>query len=349
MNTSRTSQKPGSRPARPKSPTVSLVIPAKNEARNLEVVLPELPVVDQVVVVDGHSLDDTVDVARRLVPGAVIVQQTRRGKGNALACGFFVARGDIIVMFDADGSADPAEIPRFVETLLDGADFVKGSRALIGGGSVDITPVRRLGNRALSRTMNVAFHTHFTELCYGYNAFWRDILPELALPDPRVRASRDGDMAWGDGFEIETLLNCRAAAARLRVVEIPSVERRRIFGDSNLSATQDGLRVLRTIGMEWTYGHRPPRRPAAAHDARRAVRTVARILPRPRPAPSTQVLHVAGGAVPAGVTAGATARASVPPPRREVSIVESVVDLRGRAVGTVDRAPSVTRSHPFEG
>ena len=87
------------------------------------------------IVVDGHSVDDTVAVGRRLWPDVRMVMQTRLGKGNALACGFAAATGDIIAMVDADGSADPAEIPQFVKALLDGADFAKGSRFAEGGGS----------------------------------------------------------------------------------------------------------------------------------------------------------------------------------------------------------------------
>src|ERR1700712_662883 len=98
------------------SPTVSVVIPALNEERNLPHVFAKLPAtVTEVIVVDGGSVDRTVEVARELRPGVVIVQQTRTGKGNALACGFAACTGDIIVMIDADGSTDPGEIPLFVE------------------------------------------------------------------------------------------------------------------------------------------------------------------------------------------------------------------------------------------
>ena len=83
------------------------------------------------------------------------VTQTRTGKGNALACGFAVATGDIIAMIDADGSADPSEIPQFVKALMDGADFAKGTRFTQGGGSNDITRLRSLGNRLLTSVFNV--------------------------------------------------------------------------------------------------------------------------------------------------------------------------------------------------
>ena len=99
-------------------PTVSVVIPAKNEADNLPRVLAELPRdIYEVILVDGYSSDDTVQVAQRLRPDIITIGQTRKGKGNALACGFAVASGEFIVMLDADGSANPSEIRRFVDAL----------------------------------------------------------------------------------------------------------------------------------------------------------------------------------------------------------------------------------------
>jgi glycosyltransferase involved in cell wall biosynthesis len=248
----------------PENPTISIVIPARNEARNLQVILPLLPQVHEVILVDGHSVDGTVDTARQVMPGIRVVQQTRTGKGNALACGFAAATGDVIVMFDADGSADSSEIPAFVAALVGGADVAKGSRFAAGGGSEDITAFRRLGNLGLNLLTNVLLGTRYTDLCYGFNAFRREILPHLALPDVTLPMSADGRMIWGDGFEIETILTCRIVAARLRVVEVPSVERLRIYGDSNLHAVRDGFRVLRTILDERRGTVAVPARPAAA-------------------------------------------------------------------------------------
>lgn len=256
---------------RPSQPTISVVIPARNEARNLEIVLPLLPRELDVVLVDGHSMDDTVAVTRRLRSEATVVTQTRRGKGNALACGFSAARGDIIVMFDADGSADPAEIPAFVSVLTDGADVAKGTRFATAGkmpadavtlpaaGSEDITPLRRAGNAGLNRLANVLLRTRYTDLCYGYNAFWSDLLPLLSLPDTGHPPPEKG-MLWGDGFEIETLLTCRFSRAGLSIAEVCSVEKPRIHGETNLRTFADGFRVLRTLGREYTRPHGGRRR-----------------------------------------------------------------------------------------
>ena len=218
-------------------PRVSVVIPARNEAANLPYVFTRLPHdVYEVILVDGHSVDDTVSVARSLLPTVQVIEQTGTGKGAALQEGFAACTGDIIVMLDADGSTDAAEIPRFVTALLQGADFVKGSRYLSGGGSADISGFRSLGNRALTRLVNTLFGTRFTDLCYGYNAFWRSSLPYFPVDQ--------------NGFEVETLINVRAAKADLIIHEVPSFEGNRVHGLSNLKAIPDGWRVLKTIVRE---------------------------------------------------------------------------------------------------
>jgi glycosyltransferase involved in cell wall biosynthesis len=230
-------------PYRPISPalaitsTVSVIIPAKNEAANLPHVFSTLPPwLDEIILVDGHSVDDTVAVTRTLCPTAKVIMQTGRGKGDALVAGFAAATGDIIVTIDADGSTDGAEMVRFVGALVAGADFAKGSRFSGSGGSDDITGVRRYGNRLLSIIVNRMFGTQFTDLCYGYNAFWARHLDALEVSCA--------------GFEVETLMNIRAAKVGLKIHEVPSHERCRIFGVSNLSAVRDGWRILKVIVRE---------------------------------------------------------------------------------------------------
>ena len=225
-------------PSSHEAPRLSVVIPALNEARNIGHVLRTLPDdVFEVVLVDGHSTDGTVDVARSIRDDIRVVIQPGTGKGDALAAGFAACRGDVVVMLDADGSADGAEIPRFVDALVAGADLVKGSRFLNGGGSTDLSPLRRAGNRVFCSMVNALFGTRYSDLCYGYNAAWLQELRGLAL-DCR-------------GFEVETVLSIRSARSGLRVTEVPSLEADRLSGRSNLRTFRDGFRVLRAILREW--------------------------------------------------------------------------------------------------
>ncbi len=216
------------------TPPVSVVIPAINEAENLPHVFKTLPDwIHEVVLVDGNSTDDTVAVARELWPEVKVVRQLGTGKGDALITGFAACTGDIIVMVDADGSADGQEIVSYVCALVSGADFAKGSRFANGGGTDDMTPIRRLGNHVLCSVVNAKFGARYTDLCYGYNAFWRHCLDKIELDCT--------------GFEVETLMNIRVVKAGLKVQEIPSHEYLRIHGTSNLRAIRDGIRVLKVI------------------------------------------------------------------------------------------------------
>jgi glycosyltransferase involved in cell wall biosynthesis len=217
--------------------TVSVVIPALNEEENIGWVLERMPpLVDEVVLVDGHSSDRTIEVARSVRPDIVVAPQRFRGKGDAVRVALATATSDLIVMIDADGSMEPSEIHRFVTPLLNGYDFVKGSRFLDGGGSTDLTALRRMGNQALVRMTNLMFLARFTDLCYGFCSFRRDCVPALELT--------------AHGFEIETELIVHALKANLRIAEVPSMELPRRRGVSNLHTFRDGQRVLRTLIRE---------------------------------------------------------------------------------------------------
>jgi glycosyltransferase involved in cell wall biosynthesis len=217
--------------------TVSVVIPTKNEARNVAWVLEQVPAwVDEIILVDGCSTDGTVEAATRVRPDVVVVDQEPVGKGAALQAGFAAATGDIIVMLDADGSMHPREINRYVALLTSGYDLVKGSRFMAGAASTDITWLRRLGNRFLLSLTNVLHRTRFTDLCYGYCAFRRDVLDQLQLT--------------ATGFEVETQLVVRACMASLSITEVPSLESTRRHGQSNLRTFRDGGRVLWTLLKE---------------------------------------------------------------------------------------------------
>jgi glycosyltransferase involved in cell wall biosynthesis len=217
--------------------SVSVIIPTLNEAENLQHVLPKIPKwVHEVIIVDGRSTDDTVEVARKLLPDVRIVMEPAKGKGTALRTGFAAATGNIIVMMDADGSMDPKEIPAFVGALMAGADYVKGSRFLQGGGTSDMELHRQLGNWGLMIAGRLLFGGNFSDLCYGYNAFWTRVVPTLKLDTT--------------GFEIETEMNVHALKAKLKITEVPSFESERVHGVSRLQTFPDGMRVLKTLLRE---------------------------------------------------------------------------------------------------
>jgi glycosyltransferase involved in cell wall biosynthesis len=261
------------------STKVSLIIPTLDEADNLKLVLPTIPsIVDELIIVDGGSTDGSVEVVRELRPTANIIVDRRPGKGNALRRGFEAATGDILVIMDADGSMDALDICTFVAALEAGADVAKGSRFLQGGGSADLTKLRQVGNRVLTRAVRLAFGGRYSDLCYGYMAFWRHVLPTF-----------EGDV---QGFEIETFLNVRALAAGLCVVEVASFENPRVFGDSHLHTFRDGSRVLRTIARERRRLSkarsergvpRPMASPAAVQLVKQDPAPVADLFPSPPP------------------------------------------------------------------
>jgi glycosyltransferase involved in cell wall biosynthesis len=229
----------------PVRPRVSVVIPAMNEGENIGWVIARLPaMIDEFVLVDGRSTDDTVAVSRAIRPDVIVVEDGGGGKGAALRAGFAAATGDYVVMLDADGSMDPTEIPAFVAALNAGADLVKGSRSMAGGGSADLSLLRFVGNRGLLAAANLLFGCSYSDLCYGYAAFRRDRILELELT--------------AVGFEVETELVLRAVRNGLRVEEVPSFEAPRRNGSSKLNAFRDGWRILQTIMRERL-------RPARAH------------------------------------------------------------------------------------
>jgi glycosyltransferase involved in cell wall biosynthesis len=222
--------------------TVSVIVPTRNEERNIEWVLERVPeCVDEIIVVDTSD-DGTAAAARRARADVRVLTTDRSGKGVALRKGFAAATGDVVVMIDADGSMNPREIPMFLGAIYCGFDFVKGSRHMAGGGSADFTRIRSLGNRVLVRLVNLMYRSALSDLCYGYIAIRRACIPALALE--------------ADGFEIETEMVTGAIQAGLGMAEVPSWELLRRSGASNLKPVRDGLRVLRTLFRRRL--HRPP-------------------------------------------------------------------------------------------
>jgi glycosyltransferase involved in cell wall biosynthesis len=220
---------------------MTVLIPTLNEEKNMPRILSKIPpLITEILIVDGHSRDDTVKVAKEICPQSRIVYQKGKGKGDAIRCGIEAATGDIVILIDADASMDPGEIPRFIEPLLNGYDYTKGSRFLKGGGTSDMPGYRKLADKLFVSLVNLLYRAKYTDLCYGYNAFWRRVFQQITLKT--------------DGFEIETEMNIKVKRAGLKVMEVPSIEEKRFSGDGKLRSFSDGWRILRTIVGERFYG-----------------------------------------------------------------------------------------------
>jgi glycosyltransferase involved in cell wall biosynthesis len=221
-------------------PKLSAIICALNEADNLPHVLPKIPKwVDEVILVDGYSNDNTVEVAKALYPDIKVVHQPGKGKGDALRCGLKHASGDIIVTLDADGATNPEDMPKFIRPLLNGHDFAKGSRFALG--LPRNKPWHRIfGNWVIATTFNLLFVSRYTDLCSGYNAFWRKKLEDIDL--------------WSDdGFENEPLINAKVKKKGLKVIEVGYREGGRLNGEVKERSWRQGPKAIKSILRERFY------------------------------------------------------------------------------------------------
>lgn len=220
-----------------KNSDVKVIIPAFNEADNIADVIHELNQMGcrNILLIDGNSRDRTIEVAKDL--GVNVILQNGRGKGAALRQAFNHdgIDGEVIVMMDADGSMTAKEIPLFLEAIESGADLVKGSRFMLGGYSEDMNFIRRVGNQLFVSLVNLFWSADYTDLCYGFVAFRKDVIEKLCQ---KLRSTN---------FEIETEIFIKAQKLGLNIIEVPSFEFRRRHGKSNLHTFKDGFRILKTI------------------------------------------------------------------------------------------------------
>jgi glycosyltransferase involved in cell wall biosynthesis len=228
-------------PGADKQYSVTALICTLNEEDSLPYVLQKIPAwVDEVLIVDGNSTDKTVEFAQKVRSNIKIVYQPGKGKGDALKIGIDNASGEIIVTLDADDATDPVEMYKFLDKLLDGYDYVKGTR-FIKGKAYDKPFHRVLGNWVITITFNILFFRAYTDMCSGYNTFWSKRVQDLQLFST-------------DGYENEPLINTRIAKTPLKVIECGHADRGRRSGTVKESSWRQGFKAIKSIVRERLRG-----------------------------------------------------------------------------------------------
>jgi glycosyltransferase involved in cell wall biosynthesis len=213
-------------------PLITVLICTLNEETNLPYVLPKIPTwIHEILLVDGNSTDSTIEVAKTLRSDLRILTQPKKGKGDALKFGVAEAKGDIIVTLDADGETPPEEIERFIHPLLEGYSFAKGSR-LHRRKPKKMPLYRWIGNKILAYTCNLLYGTRFSDVCSGYNSFWKKDFLNL-------------DLSFGEkevGCSMEQQLIVRAKKSGMKIKEVPINSNGRINGKSVIHSVKDSIK-----------------------------------------------------------------------------------------------------------
>jgi len=213
--------------------TVSIVIPAKNEEGYIKQTIKGVSLyADEIIVVDGHSTDRTVEFARS--KGARIIYDNGKGKGAALRLASRAAKGDILVFIDADGSHDPKDIPKLISPILENkADLVMGSR--MRGGSDELHSsfsefIRLMGSAIITLTINFRFDQQLTDYQNGFRAIRKGVMNKIKTTE--------------NIFTIEQEMSIKCLKQGYRVAEVPTHEYRRVFGKSKIRVWKVAYRYV---------------------------------------------------------------------------------------------------------
>lgn len=214
-------------------PKVSVIIPALNEVGSIGQVLADIPkdAADEVLVADGGSTDGTQELVKSL--GYQVVTQERKGFGAAIMSGIEQAKGDIVVVLNADGSQNPKDIPNLLDKLNAGYDLVLASRYLPGGGSEDDTFVHFIGNKIFTFLCNALYGVNVSDALYFFLAARKEIFKKVRTNCLHV------------GYCVELPVKTRRAG--FKIGEIPSFEKKRTAGKAKVHALSSGFKIFMTL------------------------------------------------------------------------------------------------------
>src|SRR3989344_316418 len=215
--------------------TVSVIACNMNEEGSIKQVLESIPkdVVDEVIVVDGASKDKSPEIARKL--GFKVIHQEGRGRGNAFRTGLKNVKGHYVIMLSTDGNERSGDIKKIVEKLNEGYDMVIATR-FGKGQSQDVTVIRNFGNNFLTGLCNLITGYKLSDCQNGFRGIKREHF--IAM---NIQANR---------FDIENEMVVKAGKMKLRVTEVPTIEEKRVYGQSRLNTFKDGYIILKRILKE---------------------------------------------------------------------------------------------------
>lgn len=212
-------------------------MPTLNEVETIERALTQLPkdIIDEVLVIDGHSTDGTIESVKKLGYPVIFQEENPKGSGakgfgSAVATGIKHAKGDVIIIMSADLSQNVNDIPLMLDKIKEGYDLVLASRYAPGGGSEDDTLLHHWGNRFFTGLCNLLYDTHITDCLYFYLAVRKNVFDKFKLDSVHAGCCPE--------------LPIKAKKAGFKIVDIPSLEKKRAGGKAKLNAFVDGLKIL---------------------------------------------------------------------------------------------------------
>jgi 2-polyprenyl-3-methyl-5-hydroxy-6-metoxy-1,4-benzoquinol methylase len=234
---------------RAKPPRVTVVVPARNEAGNVEAIFartPELGAGTELVFVEGHSSDDTYGAIERAIAAnphrrAKLLRQTGKGKGDAVRLGFAESEGEMLMILDADLTVPSEDLPRFVEALVSGrGEFVNGVRLVYPMEEAAMQFLNLLANKFFGAAFSWLIGQPLKDTLCGTKVLWREDYQ-------RIAANRDYFGQLDPFGDFDLLFG--AARQNLDIVDVPVRYRQRTYGTTNIQRFRHGLLLLRMLGL----------------------------------------------------------------------------------------------------